>query len=112
LADGKPSVRVELQGAVYRVVFVEEEGHDRDYAVAGAETVRVTYDPEADVLAFYLRETAPVDGREVAPGLIVTFDKQGQPIYIELLSASRRVAGDPLTVALEYLAPAPEPAAR
>ena len=67
--------------------------------------MHITYDPEADVLAITWREAEIVDGREVAPDLVVESDSSGLPVYVELLNASKHIDGDPLTVTLEFLAP-------
>lgn len=69
--------------------------------------MHITYDPEADVLGITWRDRAPASGKEVAPDLVVECDPAGQPIYMELLNASKHVDGDPLTVALELLVPDP-----
>ncbi|HEY3117140.1 MAG TPA: DUF2283 domain-containing protein [Chloroflexota bacterium] len=67
--------------------------------------MRITYDPEADVLGITWRDGTPASGREVAPDLVVECDPAGQPIYLELLNASKHVEDDPLSVGLELLAP-------
>ncbi len=56
--------------------------------------MRTSYDPEAD--AFYARfapEKVPVDGStEVAPGVMIDFDANGDVVGIEVLHASTRGA--------------------
>ena len=50
--------------------------------------IRTNYDPEADVLHVgFARVGAAYDNaHEVAPGIFVEFDKEGQPIGIEITS--------------------------
>ena len=54
--------------------------------------MRTSYDPEAD--AFYARfapEGVAIDStREVAPGVMVDFDAEGDVVGIEVLHVSRR----------------------
>lgn len=49
--------------------------------------MRLNYGPEADVLLIELREGVYANSEEVAPGMIVDFDEQGQPLRIEILNA-------------------------
>ncbi len=57
--------------------------------------IRTSYDPEADVLHVGFGATeAKYDGaEEVAPGVFVEFDKDGNAIGIEVLSVSLSSAG-------------------
>ena len=50
--------------------------------------IKTNYDPEADVLHIgFAREGATYDGaQEVAPGVFIEFDKDGQPIGVEITS--------------------------
>lgn len=54
--------------------------------------IRTNYDPEADVLHVgFGREDARSDtSEEVAPGVYVEFDVDGNPIGIEITSIRRR----------------------
>ena len=65
--------------------------------------MRTSYDPEAD--AFMVRfapKGAPIDRtEEVAPGVMLDFDPEGQVIGIEVLSVSRRMAIKDLATARE-----------
>jgi len=59
--------------------------------------MKVTYDPEVDVLSILLRE-APVEGSdESRPGVILDYDSSGNIVGVEILEASKRVA-DPRSV--------------
>lgn len=56
--------------------------------------MRTSYDPEADAFAvWFAGKDAYVDSREVAPGVILDFDANGQVIGIEVLSVRERMAG-------------------
>ncbi len=58
--------------------------------------MRMTYDPEADILYLRLREAQVDESDEVAPNVIVDFDKAGRAVAIEIGAASRQLDGDPL----------------
>ena len=49
--------------------------------------MKLSYDQEVDVLLIELREGTYATSDEVAPGMIVDFDEQGQPLRIEILNA-------------------------
>jgi uncharacterized protein YuzE len=57
--------------------------------------IRTSYDPEADVLhvSFGPVSTNYDGATEVAPGVFVEFDADGNAIGIEVLSVKRRAAG-------------------
>ncbi len=74
--------------------------------------MRVRYDPEADVLvlSFVEDEGRPLDhGQDIAPGMILHFDRDGVAVDLEILNASERVA-DPAAVRLEVKRHASQPA--
>jgi uncharacterized protein YuzE len=54
--------------------------------------IRTSYDPEADVLyvAFGPPDVTSDTSEEVAPGVFVEFDPNGNPIGIEIISVRRR----------------------
>jgi uncharacterized protein YuzE len=54
--------------------------------------IRTNYDPEADVLhvAFGPQGARSDTSEEVAPGVFVEFDPNGNPIAIEVISVRRR----------------------
>jgi uncharacterized protein YuzE len=53
--------------------------------------MKVTYDPEVDVLRILFRE-APIDeSDEDKPGIILDYDKDGNIVGLEVLNASKRV---------------------
>ena len=53
--------------------------------------MKVTYDPEVDVLRILLRDTTVDESDEDKPGIILDYDKEGNVIGIEVLNASQRV---------------------
>jgi uncharacterized protein YuzE len=58
--------------------------------------IQTNYDPEADVLHVQFGPPGVrYDGsEEVAPGVFVEFDTEGNPIGVEVISVSKRGAGD------------------
>lgn len=59
--------------------------------------MKIIYDPEADILQIILKD-APVDETtQVAPGLVLDYDDEGQLAGIEIRQASVKVT-DPYTI--------------
>lgn len=52
--------------------------------------MKVTYDPEADVLCFLLRDRPPVDAVEEPAGVIISYADDGEPVSVEFLDAAER----------------------
>jgi uncharacterized protein YuzE len=65
--------------------------------------MRVTYDPEADVLHLTLREVVVDESEEVASNVVIDLDAEGRAVGIEIGAASKRVDGNPLALSLELL---------
>jgi uncharacterized protein YuzE len=61
--------------------------------------MKVTYDPEVDVLRILLSNTPIEESDEDKPGVIVDYDKDGNVVGLEILDASKRVENPR---ALEY----------
>jgi uncharacterized protein YuzE len=59
--------------------------------------MKVTYDPEIDVLRIVLSDTAIAESDEERPGVILDFDADGNVVGLEILDASKRV-DNPRTV--------------
>lgn len=59
--------------------------------------MKVTYDPEVDVLRIVLSDTAIAESDEERPGVILDFDADGNVVGLEILEASKRV-DNPRTV--------------
>ena len=53
--------------------------------------MKVTYDPEVDVLRILLRDTPVEESDEDKPGVIIDYDKDGNVVGLEVLNASQRV---------------------
>jgi uncharacterized protein YuzE len=58
--------------------------------------IKTSYDPEADAFAarFAPAGAATAETREVAPGVMLDFDAQGNVIGVEVLSVRLRLAGE------------------
>jgi uncharacterized protein YuzE len=56
------------------------------------EAVKVTYDPEVDVLRILLSDAPIEESDEDKPGVILDYDKDGNVVGLEILQASKRVA--------------------
>ncbi len=53
--------------------------------------MKVTYDPEVDVLRILLSHAPIEESDEDKPGVILDYDKDGNVVGMEILEASRRV---------------------
>ncbi|MEO5358474.1 MAG: DUF2283 domain-containing protein [Nitrospirae bacterium YQR-1] len=51
--------------------------------------MKIKYSREADILLIELRDGTPVDSIDLKEGIIVHMDKDGLPLEIEILDASR-----------------------
>ena len=61
--------------------------------------MKVTYDPEVDILRILLNDTPVKESDEDKPGLILDYDKEGNIVGLEILDASKQTK-DPLS--MEY----------
>jgi len=52
--------------------------------------LKVTYDPDVDVLYILLRDVPVEESDEDKPGVILDYDKEGHIVGIEILDASKR----------------------
>jgi uncharacterized protein YuzE len=72
--------------------------------------VKIRYDAETDTLTLTLRDVPVRGSEEERSGVILDYDADGALVGLEILDASRRVAG-PTNVELEVVpAPAVRPA--
>jgi len=53
--------------------------------------VKVTYDPEVDVLRILLSDEPIEESDEDKPGAILDYDKDGNVVGLEILEASKRI---------------------
>ena len=60
--------------------------------------MRLAYDAQADALSLIFRDGDPECSREVAPGVIVNLDRQGDAVAIELLDARARIGKQSLSL--------------
>ncbi len=61
--------------------------------------MRVTYDPEVDVLRIVLNNAAVEESDAEKPGVILDYDEHGNVVGLEILDASKRIE-NPLS--MEY----------
>ena len=53
--------------------------------------MKITYDPEVDVLRIIFRDTHVEESDEEKPNVIIDYDREGNLVGMEILHASRRV---------------------
>ena len=53
--------------------------------------MKITYDPEVDVLRIVLNNAEIEESDEEKPGVILDYDKDGNIVGLEILDASKRV---------------------
>jgi uncharacterized protein YuzE len=53
--------------------------------------MKVTYDPEVDVVRIILRDVPVEESDEDKPGVIIDYDKDGNVVGLEILEASQRI---------------------
>ena len=54
--------------------------------------MKVTYDPDVDVLRILLSDAPVEESDEEKPGVILDYDKQGNVVGLEILEASKRIS--------------------
>jgi uncharacterized protein YuzE len=53
--------------------------------------MKVTYDPDVDVLRILFRDAPIEESDEDKPGIILDYDQEGNLVGLEVLNASRRI---------------------
>jgi uncharacterized protein YuzE len=53
--------------------------------------MKVTYDPEVDVLSILFNNESIEESDTTKPGVILDYDKNGNVVSMEILNASRRI---------------------
>lgn len=53
--------------------------------------MKITYDPEVDVLRILFRDAPVEESDEDKPGVIIDYDKDGNMVGMEVLNASQRI---------------------
>ena len=51
----------------------------------------ISYEPEADVIAFWTSQKAKIEDAEMVGDVVVHWDKKGNPIMVEFLKASKLI---------------------
>jgi uncharacterized protein YuzE len=51
--------------------------------------LRIRYSDDVDIITINLREGEPVDSVDLAPGVILHLSREGLPLEIEILDASK-----------------------
>lgn len=65
--------------------------------------MRVTYDPEADILHLRLSEAEMVDSESIEPNLVVDRDADDRIVGVEILWPLRIPGANPMAMAFEVL---------
>ncbi len=58
--------------------------------------MKITYDPEVDVLYIQLRDVVPSDSSDIEEGVTVELDGDGHIVAIEIFDASERMTPEEL----------------
>ena len=58
--------------------------------------MKITYDPEGDVLYIQLRSVMPEDSVDIEEGVTAELDSKGHIVAIEILDASKRLTPEEL----------------
>ena len=53
--------------------------------------MKVTYDPEVDVVRILFNSTSIEESDETKPGVVLDYDKEGNVVGMEILNASKRM---------------------
>ena len=54
-------------------------------------SMKINYDPTVDALSVTLRKGVVERTVEIAPEIMIDFDKEGRPLYLEILDASAKI---------------------
>jgi uncharacterized protein YuzE len=55
------------------------------------DAMKITYDPEVDVLRILFRDAPIEESDEDKPDVILDYDKEGNVVELEVLNASQRI---------------------
>lgn len=53
--------------------------------------MKITYDKEVDALNVILRTGRVAETREISPEILLDLDKNGNPLYLEIIGASEKI---------------------
>ena len=59
--------------------------------------MKITYDPEADVLYIILRDVVPSDSTDFEEGVSIEVDQDGHITAVEIMDASERLTAEELS---------------
>ena len=65
--------------------------NEQNQQILEGDIMKVTYDPEVDVLRILFRDAPIEESDEDKPGIILDYDKEGNMVGLEVLNASQRV---------------------
>ncbi len=66
--------------------------------------MRICYDNEVDALQIWFADAKPVDSRDVAEGVTIDLDEQGNMVGLEVLDAAEKLGLESiLTVTIDTL---------
>jgi len=54
--------------------------------------MEITYDPKADALSVILKKGKVAKTIELAPEIILDMDKNGKPLYLEIIGAKEKIS--------------------
>lgn len=65
--------------------------------------MKITYDPQADILCLIFNDADLADADEIEPGVITSYSKDGKLAQLEVLDVSKRskTPGEVLSIAQE-----------
>src|SRR5262249_9376544 len=96
-AKGNTEARVTLVEDGKRVVGptmmtrAEMEAHQAEREGATGGSSRLSYDASTDALHIVLRDARIAASDEVEPGIILSYDADGNPVAVQVRSASKRI---------------------
>jgi uncharacterized protein YuzE len=64
---------------------------EQNQQILESNNMKVTYDPDVDVLRILFRDAPVEESDEDKPGVILDYDKDGNVVGMEVLNASQRV---------------------
>jgi uncharacterized protein YuzE len=59
--------------------------------------MKINYDPQVDALSVTLRKGVVDRTVEIAPEIMIDFDKEGRPLYLEILDATTKIGKSNMT---------------
>jgi uncharacterized protein YuzE len=64
---------------------------EQNQKILESDNMKITYDPEVDVLRILFRDVPIEESGEDKPGVILDYDKDGKVVGLEVLNASQRI---------------------